>query len=145
MASFAAEWAQLKEAAAERSSMQLASASGGNGGEGLRSDRSVWNAVGDDVGRLAGNSKKALTVLDDGQRGLGAGAGVESAAAQRELHQSWQKYLRALGGRCDGLQDLLCKAGSDHYKNDHEIQAALAAVQVQYRDTPAVVGQETGR
>ncbi|MEU6049830.1 hypothetical protein AB0M94_27005 [Streptomyces xanthochromogenes] len=145
MTSFAAEWAQLKAAAAERSSMRLASAGGGNDGAGLRSDSSVWNAAGNAVAVLAGDTTKALTGLDGGQRGLGADAGVESAAAQRELHQSWQQYLHALGDRCDGLQDLLRKAGSDQHKSDHEIEAALAAVKAQYKDTPAVGGQETGR
>ncbi|MFD7337130.1 hypothetical protein ACFV98_14130 [Streptomyces violascens] len=146
MASFAAEWAQLKEAAAERASMRLASAGGGDNGAGdLRSDRAVWNAAGNGVGLLAGSSKKALTGLDDGQQGLGADVGVESAAAQREVHQTWQKYLRALDGRCEGLQDLLSKAGSDHYKSDHEIESAVAALKVQYEDTPAVGGQDKGR
>ncbi len=53
MASSAAEWAQLKAAAAERSSMRLASAGGGNDGAELRSDSSVWNAAGSTVAVLA--------------------------------------------------------------------------------------------
>ena len=107
MASFAAEWAQLK---ADGCGAGLPASCGPRRRQrcaGLRSDRSVWNAAGSDVALLAGDTTKALAGLDGGQQGLGADAGAEGASAQRELHKFWQKYLHALGDSCDGLQDLI--------------------------------------
>ncbi|MFD0382173.1 hypothetical protein ACFQ2B_06235 [Streptomyces stramineus] len=97
MASFASEWAQLKHETSAGDGMQLAGTGGTPGWDksasgGVKSGKNAWNTAGDGVGLLGGNVKQALTALEQGQKGTGA-QGVHSAAAQREVYQSWKRYL----------------------------------------------------
>ncbi len=138
---FEAEWASLKQQAASRTEMHLASAAaaGGGGGEDLKSDKAVWNRASQDLGGLATNIKTTLTGLGDGQKGA-AQAGVESSAAQDELYQSWKTYLESLAGKCSALQGPLRKAGEGQYANDEAIKDGFTQVDGQYQDTPATGG-----
>ncbi|WP_416960132.1 hypothetical protein [Streptomyces sp. Agncl-13] len=88
------EWEQLKTAAADRSSarMQLNHVPmdpGGSGGQ-LVSNRRDWAKAGDDVGSLREDISKAFGKLTDGQKGLGKDSGCVTAAAQKEVHDSWE-------------------------------------------------------
>ncbi|WP_331748414.1 hypothetical protein [Streptomyces sp. NBC_00648] len=143
MGSFAEEWAQLKSGPAGAGGMRLAGAgdSGGSGKGDVQSSKAAWTAAGSAVGGLSGDVKKALTALDTGQQGLGTGGGVESAAAQSEVYQSWKTYLDKLSGRCTALQGKLERAGNDLLLTDDNIKGLFVELGKQYQDTPAVGGE----
>ncbi|OKI70975.1 hypothetical protein AMK14_16475 [Streptomyces sp. TSRI0445] len=107
----------------------------------LKSNRKTWVRVGEGVTDLKGGVGKALTKLADGQTGLGDTTGSVSAAAQKELYDSWKKYVSDVRGRCEALGGLLQKAGHDLSKTDEEALADLEKLQVKYEDTKAVGGQ----
>ncbi|MFF2061339.1 hypothetical protein ACFVWZ_05960 [Streptomyces sp. NPDC058200] len=146
MASFAAEWAQVKREASAESGMRLASADGSHGPGGTKLSKAAWTAAANSVGLLKDDLKKARTALEQGQHRAGGNAeGVESAVAQREVYQSWKRYLDDVSGRCGGLQEPLEKAGHDEYKNDQAIVSAFGKLGDRYEDTPATGGQSRGR
>ncbi|WBO64424.1 hypothetical protein [Streptomyces camelliae] len=145
------EWEQLKADAAARGGsarMQLnhlADPAGGGSSavssDRLKSDKKVWAKVGGDVKGLQDDIRKALGKLDDGQSGLGGGAGCESAAAQNELFHSWKKYVADVSGRCEGLGGLLERSGRDLSMSDADVRAELEKIKLKYQDTAAVGGQ----
>lgn len=149
------EWEQLKTDAAAREGsarMQLNhlpdTAGGGSPGvstDKLKSDKKVWAKAGGDVKGLKDHVGKALGKLDDGQSGLGDGTGCESAAAQRELFDSWKKYVGDVGGRCAELGGLMERSGHDLAMSDADVKAALDMIRQKYQDTDAVGGQAKGR
>ncbi|MFK4145629.1 hypothetical protein [Streptomyces sp. NPDC004065] len=147
------EWEQLKTAAAQRGTghMQIdhvADPGGGGsaGGPGrLRSDKAAWSKAGVGVGGLRGDIGKALAKLADAQKGLGKDAGCLTAAARREVHTSWEQYVRHVSGRCERLSGLLEKVGHDQLRTDEAISAEIAKLKTEYADTPAVGGQAKGR
>ncbi|MFD9565391.1 hypothetical protein [Streptomyces sp. NPDC059994] len=143
MGSFAEEWAQLKGGPAGGGGMRLAGTgdSGGGGKGDVQSSKAAWTAAGSAVGGLGGDVKKALTALETGQQGLGTGGGVESAAAQSEVYQSWKTYLDKLSGRCTALQGNLERAGNDLLLTDDNIRGLFVELGKQYQDTPAVGGE----
>ncbi|MEU3577750.1 hypothetical protein AB0H24_15230 [Streptomyces globisporus] len=138
------EWEQIKADVAAKgpASMQLnqAPSEGVTSGD-LKSNRKTWVRVGEGVTDLKGGVGKALTKLADGQTGLGDTTGSVSAAAQKELYDSWKKYVSDVRGRCEALGGLLQKAGHDLSKTDEEALADLEKLQVKYEDTKAVGGQ----
>ncbi|MFC7305147.1 hypothetical protein ACFQVC_13060 [Streptomyces monticola] len=142
------EWAELKQGAAAR--MQLAGTgwsdnSGGGGGE-LRTSKAAWTKAGEGVNALRGDIKKALTRLGDSQKGTGQGGGeIASVGAQRELHDSWQRYLTDVSNRCGTLRDLFEKASAAESKNDEAVKDVFSAVRGKYGDTPAVGGSSKER
>ncbi|MGV4985302.1 hypothetical protein ACVB8X_21950 [Streptomyces sp. NRAIS4] len=150
------EWEQLKTAAAERHStrMQLnqlpgdqnGTSSGGSGASGsLRSDKKAWSSAGQGVGDLRDNISKALAKLEDGQKGLGKDSQCLTAAAQREVHTSWEGYVGKVRGRCEKLSGLLEKVGNDQLRTDESISAEIAKLKTEYKDTPTAGGQSKGR
>ncbi|MFI8425910.1 hypothetical protein [Streptomyces sp. NPDC085479] len=145
------EWEQLKAGAAHRGAdrMQLnqatpAADAGGGSGD-LHSDKKAWVRAGQGVRGLKEGVGKALTALADGQAGLGDGAAVQSAAAQKELYESWKKYVGDVNGRCEALGGLLEGAGHDLAKSDETVLAELNRLKTRYEDTEAVGGQAQGR
>ncbi|WP_030761462.1 hypothetical protein [Streptomyces sp. NRRL F-2664] len=149
--SFDAEWAGLKEGTAAAAQMRLASAApdgggggGGGGGKDLKSNQAVWNKASSDVGQLISGIKKAQTEFETGQNGATI-TGVESAAAQRELYQSWKTYLEGLSGKCSALQGPMVEAGKGQAANDEALRADFARMNQQYKDTPATGGDNGGR
>ncbi|MFH7337893.1 hypothetical protein [Streptomyces sp. KHY 26] len=149
------EWEQLKADAATRSGsarMRLNhvpdAGSGGSSGGGpdpLKSDRKVWSTAGGDVTGLRTDVSTALGKLDHGQSGLGDGAGCESAAAQKELFESWKKYVGDVSGRCGKLGGLLERAGRDLSMTDGDVRDGLNKIKTEYQDTEAVGGQAKGK
>jgi hypothetical protein len=147
------EWEQLKADAAERGStqMQLNYVPGdtgpGSGGpsEQLKSDKKVWAKVGGDVKGVKDDVVKAVAKLSDGQAGLGDTAGCQSAAAQKELYDSWKKYVDDVSTRCGDLGGLLEQSGHDLAKPDSLLREELEKIQLKYRDTEAVGGQAKGK
>lgn len=143
------EWEQLKsDAAADGSThTQLnqapweGGAAAGPASEDLKSDKKAWLTAGEGVSGLRDGVGRALTKLADGQSGLGETSGSRSAAAQKELYDSWKKYVSDVNSRCDALGGLLQKAGHDLSKSDQQVMAEMAALKVRYRDTEAVGGQ----
>ncbi|MFF2858415.1 hypothetical protein ACFVSX_00755 [Streptomyces rubiginosohelvolus] len=138
------EWEQIKADVAAKgpAGMQLnqAPSEGGTSGD-LKSNRKTWVRVGEGVTGLKGGVGKALTKLADGQAGLGDTTGSVSAAAQKELYDSWKKYVSDVRGRCEELGGLLQKTGHDLSKSDEEALADLKKLQVKYKDTDPVGGQ----
>ncbi|GHJ32519.1 hypothetical protein TPA0910_69520 [Streptomyces hygroscopicus subsp. sporocinereus] len=162
MTSFEQEWAQAKADASADVSTRLASAdgwnSGGNAG-GLRSDKKAWSAAASGVGTLKEIVKTALTELERGQKspegfdplavipviGPTVAPGSQCVAAQREVYQSWKRYLDDVTGRCDALKGRLEKSGQNHYKNDKAVQGAFEELEKRYKDTPRAGGQSRAR
>ncbi|MFJ5103443.1 hypothetical protein [Streptomyces sp. NPDC088554] len=151
------EWEQLKTAAGERHTTQTrlnqlpadqgGTSSGGSGGGAgdLRSDKAAWTKAGEGVGSLRGNITKALTELEDGQKGLGKDSGCLTAVTQQDVYDSWKRYVKAVGERCGALAAVLTKAGNDQLKTDEAIEAEIARLKSGYQDTPAVDCQSKGR
>lgn len=145
------EWEQLKSDAAARHTerMQLneaPSAPGSGPGSGdLVSDKPAWSKAGRAVGSLREGIGKALDQLSDGQAGLGADAGCRTAQAQKEVHVSWERYVKNLNRRCGKLAGLLEKVGNDLLKTDEAIMAEIGRLKVAYGDTAALGGQGKGR
>ncbi|WP_430382936.1 hypothetical protein [Streptomyces sp. P10-4] len=143
------EWEQLKADAAARgsTSMQLnrAAPDGGGGGGDLKSDKKAWVKAGEDTKGLQDDIGKALGKLDDGQSGLGDISGVQSAAAQKELYDSWKKYVGDVKGRCGELGGVMERSGHDLAKSDGDVKAELDKIKSKYQDTEAVGGQAKGR
>ncbi|MGW2862330.1 hypothetical protein [Streptomyces sp. NPDC001205] len=139
MASFEEEWAQLKR---DATAMRLASAAQADVGTvDVKVSRAAWTSAGRAVGELAGDVQKALGLLDQGQQGLGTGGGVDSAAAQSEVYQSWQTYLAKVSGRCSELRGGLDRAGHDLFLTDRTIKGIFDEMSKQYEGTPCDDGQ----
>ncbi|QKW52188.1 hypothetical protein [Streptomyces buecherae] len=153
MSTFDEEWASIRRGpSAGAADMRLASAEAsdewsGGGQDGVKSDRAAWNAAGGSVGALRSNVAKALTALEHGQGGAQrSGAhGVASAQAQHEAYVSWQRYLKAVGERCEAVQSQLKKAGAVQHANDRATRGAFDGMNDQYADTPTVGGQGRAR
>jgi hypothetical protein len=152
------EWEQLKAAVAERRTTQmqlnqLPADQGSSGTSGvygppsgsMRSDRAAWSKAGQGVGALRGNISKALTKLEDGQKGLGADSGCLTAAVQKDVYDSWERYIKDVSGRCETLAELFEKVGNDLLRTDEAIKGEIARVEIQNKDTPEVGGQAGGR
>ncbi|MGW3353802.1 hypothetical protein ACWDFL_00090 [Streptomyces bungoensis] len=149
------EWEQLKADAAVRGSTHMrlnhipADPGGSSGGSvpsaQLKSEKKVWVKVGADVRGLKGDIGKALTKLEDGQTGLGDTAGFQSAAAQKEVFDSWKKYVRRVSGRCAELGGLMERSGHDLSMQDSEVKAELDKIRAQYQDTGPVGGHSKGK
>ncbi|WP_406007273.1 hypothetical protein OG440_14685 [Streptomyces sp. NBC_00637] len=142
------EWEQLKSAAADQRSarMQLNHVPLDPGGSGtLVSNKPAWSKAGQDVGSLREDVGKAMAKLTDGQKGLGEDTGCLTATAQKDVHSSWETYVKKVSGRCGKLSGLLEKAGNDQLKTDEAIEAEIGNLKVEYADTAAVGGQDKGR
>ncbi|MFF7204564.1 hypothetical protein [Streptomyces sp. NPDC008141] len=144
------EWEQLKAGAAERGSTQMqlnqypADPGGGPSGaasESLKSEKKAWVTAGEGVKGLKDGIGKALTKLEGGQAGLGDTAGCQSAAAQKELYDSWKKYVGDVSSRCDALGGLLEQSGHDLSMTDQSLKGELDKLKMKYADTEAVGGQ----
>ncbi|MER6104184.1 hypothetical protein ABT115_18105 [Streptomyces sp. NPDC001832] len=145
------EWEQLKTDAVARGStqMQLNQYPADQGGgapasaasEDLKSDKKAWVKAGEGVKGLKDGIGKALAKLDDGQAGLGDTGGCQSAAAQKELYDSWKKYVRDVSSRCDELGGLLERSGHDLSKSDETIKEELDKLKLKYEDTETAGGQ----
>ncbi|QHY96933.1 hypothetical protein SSPS47_17645 [Streptomyces sp. S4.7] len=142
------EWEGLKAEAAQGRSTRMRlnqrpADQGGGGGpsEDLRSDKKAWVTAGEGVTGLKADIGKALTALENGQAGLGDTTGCRSAAAQKELYDSWKKYIGDVSGRCGELGGLLEKSGHDLAKSDQSVLTDLDRLKVKYADTEAVGGR----
>ncbi|WP_282796906.1 hypothetical protein [Streptomyces sp. CC224B] len=138
------EWEQLKSDVAARHTtrMQLNQtepASPGDSGT-LVSDRPTWARAGHDVGSLREGIGRALTALAEGQNGVGSEGGCRTAAAQKEVHDSWQRYVKSVSRRCGRIAGLLEKVGNDQVRTDEAVMAEIGSLRVAYEDTPAVGG-----
>ncbi|MBT2365092.1 hypothetical protein J7E88_07105 [Streptomyces sp. ISL-10] len=145
------EWEQLKAEATQRQSaqMQLNQYPADGGGPGasdrLKSDKKAWVKAGEGTKRLEEPIGTALTKLEDGQAGLGESAGCQSVAAQKELYDSWNKYVKDVRERCKSLGGLLESSGHDLSKTDGSLKSELDAIKAKYKDTEAVGGQAKGQ
>ncbi|MWA13996.1 hypothetical protein E5671_33280 [Streptomyces sp. BA2] len=155
------EWEQLKAGAAERHSEQMQlneaptdkgdSDPGNSGGWGnddsgnLKSSKAAWAKAGEGVGSLRENIGKALTKLEEGQGGLDKSSGCLSAAAQRDVHITWERYVKDVSGRCEDLQKLMVQMGRLQRRTDEGVEAELAKLATEHQDTSAIGGQTKGR
>ncbi|MFI5677771.1 hypothetical protein [Streptomyces cellulosae] len=150
------EWEQLKTQAIERQATQMqlnqlpadqggtSPGSGGASGK-VRSDKAAWSKAGKDVSGLRDNISKALTQLQDGQAGLGKDSGCLTATAQRDVYDSWDRYVKDVSGRCEALAGLFERVGTDLLRTDEAIGSEVTLLEIQYDDTPAVGGQAGDR
>ncbi|MFD3560866.1 hypothetical protein ACFWVU_14470 [Streptomyces sp. NPDC058686] len=146
------EWEQLKTAAADRHTahMQLnqLQAVGGGGATvtgGLKSTKAAWVAAGEGVADQRKSLTRAVTALSTGQKGIGENEGCKTAAAQRTVHTSWHTYVKTLGEKCQGLQQVLEKTGHELLTTDDSVKDELNKLKTKYRDTSAVGGHAEGR
>ncbi|MFI9629110.1 hypothetical protein [Streptomyces sp. NPDC052042] len=147
------EWEQIKADVTGRQSvaMRLNQAPAGPGPSAeaatdtLKSSRKAWVTAGEGVGSLRGGISTALTQLENGQAGLGAVTGCLGAAAQKDVYNSWKKYVRSVGERCGSLQELLERAGKDQSTTDEAVKDELDRLKLKYADTDPVGGQDQGR
>ncbi|CAL9428207.1 hypothetical protein [Streptomyces sp. enrichment culture] len=149
------EWEQLKTEAVERQSSRMrlnqVPASGPSGGEGggpsgdLRTRKQAWTRAGEGVKGLKTDISEGLRKLEAGQSGVAESAGCLSAAAQKDVYESWKAYVGKVSGRCGAVGGLLERAGSDLAMTDKAIEAEFAKVRAQYQDTEPVGGQAKGR
>ncbi|MGW7823976.1 hypothetical protein ACWGLF_39100 [Streptomyces puniciscabiei] len=109
------------------------------------SNKPAWSEAGQAVGSLSGPVTAALGKLTEGQNGLGAESGCQTSGAQKEVHDSWDRYVKAVSGRCTRLSELLEKVGNDLLKTDESVKAEIGNLKVDYADTPAVGGQDKAR
>ncbi|MBM7436905.1 hypothetical protein [Streptomyces sp. HB132] len=113
----------------------------GAASEDLKSDKKAWVKAGEGVTGLKDGIGTALTKLDAGQAGLGDTAGCLSAAAQKDLYESWKKYVGDVKSRCGELGGLLERAGHDLSTSDQSVTDELDKLKVKYEDTEAVGGR----
>ncbi|MFF7098490.1 hypothetical protein ACFY9A_39945 [Streptomyces rubradiris] len=143
------EWERLKSDAAGRGSarMQLNQAPGpvGVGHERLKSSKKAWTTAGEDTKGLQSGVGKALGKLEGGQAGLGETARCQTAAAQKELYDSWRGYLDKVDKRCGELGWIMQSSGIDLAKSDGAVKAELDKLKPEYQDTDPVGGQTKGR
>ncbi|MFE9998856.1 hypothetical protein [Streptomyces avermitilis] len=151
------EWEQLKAVAAERHTTQMQlnqlpadqggiSSGGSGGGVGkLRSDKATWTKAGEGVGSLREDLGKAWVKVELGQTGLGKGSGCLTAAAQQDVYDSWKRYAKNVSEVCDGLADVLAKAGNDQLRTDEAIKAEIGKLKTEYYGATPAGGQAKGR
>jgi hypothetical protein len=149
------EWEQLKQDVAQRHApqMQLSSYPAGDGPGrsagsvtgGVKSTQRAWNKAGEGIGGLREGVGKALTQLQDGQKGLHNEAGCLTDGAQKDVHASWNLYVKCVKERCGSLGEILEKVGHDFLMTDESVRSAFGTIDAKYSDTPAVGGHGSGR
>ncbi|MEU7603906.1 hypothetical protein AB0B78_26095 [Streptomyces sp. NPDC040724] len=112
---------------------------------GLQSSKKAWTTAGEGVGSLRQTIGTTLTKLEDGQSGIGSTAGCLTAAAQKEVYDSWKKYAESVSERCGALQGVLNQVGRDVLTTDDGVKAEMDRLNATYADTDAVGGQAKGR
>ncbi|MFJ2642035.1 hypothetical protein [Streptomyces sp. NPDC087511] len=112
---------------------------------GLNSSRKAWVTAGEGVGSLRRSIGTALTQLEDGQAGLGATTGCLSAAAQKDVYDSWKKYVERVSERCGALQKILEQVGHDLLSTDDAVKGEMQKLNLKYADTDAVGGRVKGQ
>ncbi|MFD4869780.1 hypothetical protein [Streptomyces sp. NPDC058412] len=112
---------------------------------GLQSSKKAWTTAGEGVGSLRPTIGTALTKLAAGQSGIGSTAGCLSAAAQKDVYDSWKKYAESVSERCGALQGVLNQVGRDVLTTDEGVRAEMDRLNHTYADTDAVGGQAKGR
>lgn len=149
------EWEQVKQAAAERheAGMRLNQLPPGDGPGpstssvtgGLKSTKQAWVKAGEGIGGLREGIGKALNKLEDGQKALGDEPGCLTAGAQKDVHDSWTRYIKSVNDRCGSIREILEQVGHDLLMTDQSVWSAFQAVDTTYADTPAIGGQGAGR
>ncbi|KJY37661.1 hypothetical protein [Streptomyces katrae] len=112
---------------------------------GLQSSKKAWTTAGEGVGSLRRSIGGALARLEDGQAGLGTTTGCLTAAAQKDVYESWKKYASSVSERCGSLQGVLERVGRDLLTTDEAVRAEMDGLDRRYADTDAVGGQAKGR
>ncbi|EXU68035.1 hypothetical protein Z951_11330 [Streptomyces sp. PRh5] len=137
---FAQEWAQLKQNAAGRMKLDSAGTESTGGAGDLKSSKAAWRKAGEGVGSLREGIRKALTELDEGQKGLGKDAGCQTAEAQRAVLDSWKRYAKDVSKRCGELRKAMEQTGHDHANIDQAVKAEVDKLKAKYEDTPGACG-----
>lgn len=112
---------------------------------GLASSKKAWTTAGEGVGSLRRSVGTALTTLEGGQAGLGAITGCLTAAAQKDVYDSWKKYAESVRERCGSLQKILDQVGHDLLRTDSAVKGEMDKLKLTYADTDAVGGRAKDR
>ncbi|MEU3249794.1 hypothetical protein [Streptomyces sp. NPDC006997] len=136
---FEQEWAELRAAAAKRTSTQLnslpAEGGGGGGGDGkdLVVNRDDLGAIGNDaydlLGRLAKEGDIARPATFDAATALTNGNFV-SGSAVLKVHDYWQTHLRTLLDACAQISNHLDFSKAQHAKDEAKIEGDLTRISV---------------
>lgn len=132
---FEQEWAELRAAAAERTSMQInsvpAEGGGGGGGKDLVVNRDDLGAIGNDaydlLGRLAKEGDIARPATFDAAIALTNGNFV-SGSAVLKVHDYWQTHLRTLLDACAQISNHLDYSKAQHAKDEMKIAGDLTRI-----------------
>ncbi|MFF3674005.1 hypothetical protein ACFYYS_08440 [Streptomyces sp. NPDC002120] len=79
---------------------------------GLQSSKKAWTTAAEGVGSLRSTIGTALTKLENGQTGIGSTAGCLSAAAQKDVYDSWKKYAESVSERCGAPRESWTPTGT---------------------------------
>ncbi|MER6435376.1 MULTISPECIES: hypothetical protein [unclassified Streptomyces] len=138
------EWEHLKAVAAERHTAQMqlnqlpagegviTSGGGGGGVLKLRSDKAAWTKAGEGVGSLRDDLGKAWVKAESGQTALGSASMCLTSATQQDVYDSWKRYVKDVSEVCEGLADVLEKAGNDQLRTDEAINAEISKLKTEY-------------
>ncbi|GAA1254344.1 hypothetical protein [Streptomyces javensis] len=138
---FAQEWTQLKQNAAGRMKLDSAGTESTGGAGDLKSSKVAWRKAGEGVGSLREGIQKALTELDEGQKGLGKDEGCQTASAQQAVLDSWKRYAKDVSKRCGELSKAMEQTGHDHANTDQAVKVEVDKLKSKYEDTAAVGGR----
>lgn len=135
---FEQEWAELREAATERTAMRLNSApaaggAGGGGGKNLVVNRDDLGAIGNEaydlLGRLGKEGDIARPATFDAAIALTNGNFV-SGSAVLKVHDFWQTHLRTLLDACAQISNHLDYSKAQHAKDEVKIEGDLMRTSV---------------
>ncbi|MFC9851374.1 hypothetical protein [Streptomyces prasinus] len=133
---FEQEWAELREAAAKRTAMQIngiPTDGGGGGGKDLVVNRDDLGAIGNDaydlLGRLAKEGDIARSSTFDAATALTNGNFV-SGSAVLKVHDLWQTHLKTLLDACARISNHLDYSKAQHAKDEAKVEGDLTRVSV---------------
>lgn len=135
--SFEEDWEQHKNAAATRTQLNSADASGTRGGSGdLVVNQDDLGAVGHEAYQLHEDLKKAGDIVSAGSKGKSAGAtthagnhlhsrSFELGHALTQVVDVWTSQLKTVLQGCAHISNHLDYSNKAHKENDHKIGASM--------------------
>lgn len=129
--SFDEEWAQLRDAAAQRHSMRLNSLPAEGGGGNLVVNRDDLGRIGNNAydlrGRLSRDGDRARPATHDAAIALTNGQ-FTSGSALLKVNDRWQTHLKTLLDACARISNHLDLTKAQHAKDEVKIEGDIAPI-----------------
>lgn len=129
--SFDEEWAQLRDAAAQRHSMRLNSLPAEGGGGNLVVNRDDLGRIGNDAyelrGRLSKDGDEARPATHDAAIALTNGQ-FTSGSALLKVNDRWQTHVKTLLDACARISNHLDFTKAQHAKDEVKIEGDIAPI-----------------